>query len=210
VQGHHGDEDLRAVEAWWVQQIVAFFQSKPLALKIDAAKSLRMIVRDLLEQAAKRQKERPGATIAGTVLQHLVGAKLALLVPDVEHHGANVADDASGRAGDFLIADVAIHVTTAPGEALIHKCADNLEHSLRPVIVTTARGTALADGLAETAGIAHRIDVFDAEQFLAGNFYELAGFKADQRRATVTRLIETYNTIVEEHETDPSLRIELD
>lgn len=58
--------------------------------------------------------------IAGTMLQHLVGAKLNLLLDSpLQHHGANVADDVSGREGDFIVEDVAIHVTTSPSEALI-------------------------------------------------------------------------------------------
>jgi len=54
------------------------------------------------------------------MLQHLVGAKLNLLLDDpIKHHGASVADDVSGREGDFVVEDVAIHVTTSPTEALI-------------------------------------------------------------------------------------------
>jgi hypothetical protein len=206
----HSDENLQFVERWWIDRIHDYFASKPLSLKLDAAKSLRYVVRDLLKQAEKRQRER-GVTFVGTVLQHLVGAKLEVLMPDaVEHHGANVADEGAGRAGDFLVGDVAIHVTTTPSEGLLRKCADNLGHGLRPMIVTTQTRAAAADQLAEVAGIADRVDVFDAEQFLAGNVYELGEFHAAGRRATVDQLAAAYNSIVDEHETDPSLRIEVD
>jgi len=53
----------------------------------------------------------------------------------------------SGRNGDFFIGDVAIHVTTAPGEAVIGRCRDNIDNGHRPIIVTTARGLTVAEGL---------------------------------------------------------------
>jgi hypothetical protein len=202
------DADLKAIEAWWIERIKDFFAAKPFALKYDPAKSMRTMVRDLLQQAEKRQKERPGTTFAGTVLQHLVGAKLELLLPGkVEHHGASAADEAGGRAGDFLLSDVAIHVTTAPTEALIRKCSENLSAGFRPLVVTVQKRVAMADGLAEEAGIAARLEIFEAEQFLAGNVYELGKFDPDQRRATVGRLVNAYNKIVSAQETDPSLQI---
>jgi hypothetical protein len=58
-------------------------------------------------------------------------------------------------------------------------------------------------------GIAERIALLDAEQFLAGNVYELGRFSATGRRCTVRELVEQYNRIVEEAETDPALQIKL-
>ena len=58
-------------------------------------------------------------------------------------------------------------------------------------------------------GLADRIDVFEIEQFIALNLYELARFAAEGRKTAVTDLVERYNEIVEEFETDPSLKIEL-
>jgi hypothetical protein len=74
--------DLNAVEKWWVNRVRDFFSGKPFVLKLDANRSLRSIVSDLLEQAMKRQQENPGTTCAGTMLQHLVGAKLDLILPE--------------------------------------------------------------------------------------------------------------------------------
>ena len=82
-----------------------FFLSRPFTLKVDGAKSLRSIVADLIEAAFARQRECPGTMITGAVMQHLVGAKLELALPDevLEHHGFSVADSPSDRKGDFLI-----------------------------------------------------------------------------------------------------------
>jgi uncharacterized protein DUF4928 len=67
----------------------------------------------------------------------------------------------------------------------------------------------VAEGLAANVGLADRIDVFEIEQFVALNLYELGQFGLDGRRTAVTDLVERYNEIVENVETDPSLKIEL-
>lgn len=205
-----GATDLSAIEKWWIARAVDFFSVKPMILRFDAAKSMRAAIRDLIEQAEKRQAASHGSTLVGTVLQHLIGAKLSLLLPNPpKSHGASVADEVSKREGDFIVEDVAIHVTTSPSEALIRKCRKNLDNALRPVIITTHRGVSLAEGLAEAAAIANRLDVFEAEQFVAGNLYELGKFANLGRRTTAKQLIEAYNLIIAQCETDPALRIEI-
>jgi hypothetical protein len=147
--------------------------------------------------------------VAGAVIQHLVGAKIVTALPDakVEHKGFSVADAPAGRKGDFLIGDTAIHVTTAPSEALIRKCCDNLAQNLRPLIITTQIGVGGALALAENADVAERIDILEIEQFIATNVYEWTAFQQTKRSVTVRQLIETYNRIIDECETDPGLKI---
>jgi len=204
-----GLADLEYIENWWVKRVREYFAGKPFNFRLDPSKSLRVIVSDLLAQAQKRQAENPGTTYAGTVLQHLVGAKLDLVIGEqhVEHHSASTADEPSGRDADFVVEDVAIHVTIAPGEALIRKCRGNLSIGLRPLIITTK--DVLARELAEQLGIAERVDIFEAEQFIAGNLYEIGKFAKTSREATAKDLVERYNEIIDACETDPSLRIEV-
>lgn len=205
-----GQVDLITVEGWWIERVKEYFAGKPFSLHFDTYKSLRSVIRDLLEQAEKRQSQVPGSTFVGTMLQHLVGAKLNLILDStIEHHGASVADESSGREADFLVEDVAIHVTASPTEALLRKCKRNLDNSLKPMIITTHRGIVLAEGIAEQMAISERIDVFEAEQFLAGNLYELGKFAQSGRRTTAEQLVKEYNDIVDMCETDPSLRIEV-
>lgn len=205
-----GAVDLKVIEKWWIGRIQDYFAAKPFVLRFDPSKSLRAIVGDLLAQAQKRQADAGGRMFAGAMLQHLVGAKLdVVLGGGVEHHGASVADAPSGRDADFLVGDVAIHVTVTPGEALIRKCERNLQKGLRPVIVTVYKGVPIAGGLADQRAIADRIDIFEAEQFLAGNLYELGKFGAQGRRATAEQIVERYNSIVSECESDLSLRVNL-
>jgi hypothetical protein len=204
-----GIADPVATEKWWVDRVNDYFTAQPFILKYDTSKSLRSIVRDLLAQAFKRQKENPGTMYAGAVLQHLVGAKLSLILPEgiLRNHGFSVSDAMTGRAGDFSIDEVSIHVTTAPGEALMRKCEANLNAGARPIIITTHESMAGAESLATIQGIAGRIDILEAEQFLATNVYEMSLFKTADRKITVERIIERYNEVVEECETDPSLKV---
>jgi hypothetical protein len=206
-----GNLDLDQIETFWVDQVRAFFASKPFSLRLDGTLGLRAVVRNLMAQAEERQKEMPGTMFLGTMMQHMVGAKLDLLLGTgvVEQHGSNENDEGEGRTGDFDTGDVSIHVSTAPSEALIRKCAANLDVARKPIIVTTKKGTIVAEGLAENAGIGERVDIVEFEQFIATNIYELGRFVPEQRSLKITELLQCYNSIVDAHETDPSLRIEL-
>ena len=205
-------DDLVAIEAWWIDRVRDFFEGKPLVMKFDPSKSVRSIVHDLIEIAEKRQNQNWGGQIVGAVLQHLVGAKLSLVIPQEEMpqmHGAYVADAVSDRGGDFSYGDVVIHVTSAPGEAVIRKCAKNIDDGFHPIIITTCRRVSVAEGLAESAGIANRLEVWDIEQFLSMNLNEHGLFCQEGRRDMASRLVDAYNKIIDKCETDPSLKIEI-
>ncbi len=203
--------DLDAIEEFWIQRVHEFFAGKPFKIKLDASRSLRTVVRDVIAQAVERQKNMPRVYYAGAVLRHLVGAKLdcALGKGKLEHNSFSTADEPSGRAGDFFIGDVVLHVTTSPGEAVIEKCRDNLNAGFRPMLVTLQRGSTVAEELAANVSLADRIDVFEIEQFVALNLYELGKFGAEGRKTAVADLVNRYNEIVEDFETDPGLKIEL-
>ena len=203
--------DLDAVEAWWIERVNDYFSGEGFTLNFDSSKSLRAMVDDLLAQVAKRQKEAKGTMYVGAVLQHLVGAKLAIMLGDeaVKCHGFSVADTSSSRDGDFLIEDVCIHVTTAPSEGLMDKCLANLNSGLHPVIVTIAESVAGAASLAKIKGIANRVDIIEASQFIATNLYEWSKFKPADRKVKAENLVTKYNAIVAECETDPGLQISI-
>lgn len=209
--GTQGKVDLDAIESFWVDRVQQFFSGKPFKIKLDASRSLRTVVRDVISQAEQRQKDTHGMNYAGAVLQHLVGAKLdcALGRGHLQHNSFSTADAPNERAGDFFLGDVAIHVTTSPGEAVIDRCKENLDDGHRPILVTVQRGLTVAEGLASNVGLGDRIDLFEIEQFVALNLYEIAKFASEGRRLAVADLVSRYNEIVEEFETDPSLKIEL-
>ncbi len=210
--------DLDEIEAFWVDRVRRFFASKPFRLNLSTSRSLESTVSDLIGQAARRQENSPGTNLSGAVLQHLVGAKLECLLGRGEtshegftggfsHHSVSTADSPTGRPGDFLIGDVAIHVTIAPSGALIRKCERNIEEGLRPILVTISRQKSFASTLAENLGLTDRIDVFDIEQFISLNVYERGRFRSDGRKRAVSELVDCYNEIIDRVETDPSLKI---
>lgn len=206
-----GVADLDAIESFWIDRVREVLAAKPMRVTLDSTISLRRMIRDLLAQAVERQQGVVGSTVAGALLQHLVGAKLACAMhpASVEHHGYSTADEQTARKGDFEVGDTVVHVTTSPSEAVIARCRTNLDEGLHPVVITVSSKAPIAAGLADNASMADRIDIFDIEQFLALNLYEWRRFEIADRRETTERLVSEYNRIVEEVETDPSLRIVL-
>lgn len=51
--------DLDAIEDFWIEQVHAFFAGKPFKIRLDASRSLRTIIRGILQQAEDRQKNSP-------------------------------------------------------------------------------------------------------------------------------------------------------
>lgn len=204
--------NLSNVEEYWAEQVREYFRNQPFTLTADTAKTIGANLDELFEQVKKRQKENPGTHYLGTVLQHLVAAKLSLILPEgsFEIHGASVADAPTDRSGDFVINNTIIHCTTMPGALLIEKCKANLRAGAHPVIITIFERVATALNLSEDAGLAGRVEVWDIQQFLSSNVYEHSMFDETKRNSTLGDIIGVYNKIILEKETDPSLRIEFE
>lgn len=209
-QAASGSMDMSQAEAFWIARVNAFLSGKPFVLKVDAAWGVRASVRHLTEQAVHRQKGAGGSMFLGTLMQHLVGAKLNVLLGlgMVEHHSASQSDQKENRHGDFDIEDVSIHVTSAPTEMLVKKCSENLGKGKRPVIVTTQKGLHTAEGLLANVGLSDRVDLIEFEQFIATNVFELAKFSSPGRIVTFQSIVNAYNAIIDDYET-PSLRIQM-
>ena len=200
------------IEAFWAKQVREYFRNQPFVLTADASKTVGANLDELFEQARKRQKQNPGTQYLGTVLQHLVAAKLCLILPEgsFEIHGASVADAPTARSGDFVINKTIIHCTTSVGDLLINKCKANIANGFRPVIITIFERVQTALNQIEDAGLSGRIEVWDIQQFLSSNIHEHSLFDEGKQNATLGTIIENYNQIVHEKETDPSLRIEFE
>lgn len=181
----------------------------PVNFNFDPGKSLQANIDELLVQAHGVQNNAGGTNYVGAMLQHLVGAKLDVVLGEgkIIHHGFSVADRSTDRKGDFQIESVAVHVTTHPSEALIRKCADNLGGGLKPVIVTIGDGVLGAAFLLRNAELTHRVDVLDASQFLTANVLERSLFRVEDCKITLTKLLKRYNEIVSTCETDPTLKV---
>jgi len=200
------------VESFWAEQVRDYFNNLPFTLTADPSRTIGASLDELFEQAKKRQKENPGTQYLGTMLQHLVAAKLSLILPPgkFEIHGASVADSPTDRSGDFAISNTILHCTTAPGEPLIQKCKMNIHAGCLPVIITIFNRVRTALDLAADADLSGRIEVWDIQQFLSTNVSEHSLFDGTARNAKLAEIIGKYNAIIDEKETDPSLRIEFE
>lgn len=203
--------DFAVIEDFWAEQVREYFRNQPFVLTSDTSKTIGANLEDLFEQARKRQAQNPGTQYLGMVLQHLVAAKLSMILPmgAFEVHGASVADAPTERSGDFVINSTIIHCTTAPGAPLLEKCRLNLRAGCHPVIITIFDRVRTALDLASDAGLDDRVDVWDIQQFLSSNIYEHSLFDERNRNATIADIVDKYNEIVLA-ETDPSLRIEFE
>lgn len=204
--------DFSAIEEFWAEQVREYFRNQPFTLTADTSKTIGANLDELFEQAKKRQKQNPGTQYLGTVLQHLVAAKLCLIMPEgsFEIHGASVADGPTDRNGDFVINNTIIHCTTMPSALLIEKCKANLRSGCHPVIITIFERVHTALSLAEDAGLAGKVEVWDIQQFLSANVYEHSQFDESKRNMALSVIVGKYNSIILEAETDPSLRIEFE
>jgi len=204
--------DLNEIERFWAEEVRQFFNNQPFTLSADSSRTIGSNLDDLFEQAKKREQQNKGTRYLGVMLQHLVGAKLQAILPDgsFEIHGASVADSPTDRAGDFVINNTIIHCTTMPGDLLMEKCKRNLTSGDRPVIITIYDRVHTAMTMLEDAGLGGRVEVWDIQQFLSSNVYEHSRFEDENRNTTLLDIIERYNNIIDEVETDPSLRIEFD
>jgi hypothetical protein len=199
------------IEQFWINKVHEYFDADPFTLSIDASQSVRAIIRNLTQQALERQRQVTGVKFLGTMMQHLVGAKLEVVMGlgSVTHNCASSNDQEHGRTGDFDIGDVTIHVTTRPSEALLYKCRENLFANRRPLIITIDTGVALAEDLANELSIAERVDVIDFIQFIVANIHERSAFDKTGRSEQMEALVERYNEIISNFENDPSLKIEI-
>jgi len=208
---HKGSLNLDTVLQWWIGKVQLHFASEGPRLNFDNAKSVAANLSDLFRQAAEIQKNAGGTSYLGAMLQHLVGAKLDIVmgVGLIHHHGYSVADQSTERNADFEVNGVAIHVTTHPSEALIRKASANMQAGLKPLIVTLADGVEGASYLLKNTEWKDRVDILDAAQFLTANVYERSLFNAGECKATLWGILNRYNEIVAACETDPVLHVRL-
>lgn len=204
---------LEIAERFWIERIREKLAEKPFAFALDSSRGIRFAVRQLIGLARERADDSGGQHIHGTVLQHLVGAKLSLVIGEraallgFNNNKSNTKDDGIGRSADFNIADTAVHVTVSPSLGMMDKCVENLRAGLRPVIITTREGVIPAENLADAKDIGDRVDILDIEQFVASNIYERSLFQSAERKPELAALIERYNDIVLSVEEDQSLTI---
>ena len=196
-----------ALQGRMVQRIQRdFFDRQRLMLEIDYGKVTRSAVDALLALAKAK-----GGNAIGAVAQHLVGAKLGIrhIEVAVENQSYTTADQQTGRFGDFMMNDTAIHVTISPTESLLRKCSTNIDQGYRPLILTPEDRISTAMSLADNIGISGRVAVRGLEDFIASNIDEMAIYSESKTRKVMWQLFDRYNDRVSAVEPDPSLLVEI-
>lgn len=192
-----GPIDHFAVMLYWMKKARSFFQSRPIEFAYVPNQTLRTFIRRLIAAVRKQEKQMTGVTLMGLVMQHMIGAKLEVVLDRaIEHHPSSQADQQYGRPADFLIEDCAIHVTTAPTELLIGKCDTNVQDGLRPIVVTLWEKVSAVETLAQNRGLDALIEVVDFEGFMTANILERSGFSNRNRNIRVADLVARYNNVV--------------
>lgn len=100
-------------------------------------------------------------------------------------------------------------MTSIPDPQLIDRCLADRRRGFGPLIISTRVGALHAEDLADQIGKSKVIEVLDITQFLVAHMLEWTTFDGSKRRNTFEELIARYNLIVEDCETDPSLKIEV-
>lgn len=186
-----------------VQEAKKHLSRKHIRIGCNRQAAPSVWVRQILEEATGRS--------GGVVEQHLVGAKLQERFPDEEvpNHPGHAADAQTGRSGDFTIGTTAFHVTAAPGPSVIEKCQVNINSGLHPFLLVPRAKVQAALVHADTKGVHDLISVMAIEDFVSANVIELSQGKHEKFLDVLRAIIDTYNSRLEEAETDMSLKIEL-
>ena len=207
LESQPSEERIRILTAMQ-RHIVDSYVSRYFALKrvkatFDVNNATWHFVNTILENAAKSGK-------AGAVAEYLVVAKLAPCYPkkEIRNKRFSTSDVQGGFAGDFEIGSTAFHVTVAPTPELFEKCRGNLERGMRVYLLVPDVRVVGTQQNAELCA-AGRISVKSIEQFVATNIDESCDFETGRLKTGLLRLLETYNTRVDEVELDKSLLIEI-
>lgn len=192
------------LQRWLFDRVSDYFNRQRIQVEINLEEPGAQIVASILKAATTR-----GA--AGAVAQHLVGAKLALRYPQitVENHSFTTADQQLGRPGDFIIRDTAFHITVAPTESVIRRCAQNLRNGFRTHLLVPESKLEAARQLAENDGLRQRIGASAIEAFVGQNIEEIGEYGKATIATGFRLLLEMYNTRVAEVETNLSLLIDI-
>lgn len=188
-----------------------YFTHLPFCLEYDQNKSFSTLIRVLIQQGENRELGMRRSNQLRALLQHLIGAKLEILLSKqpvtVQHRKATFVNRPTHRVGDFVINKMAIHVSTFPIPSLLEKCKANLLRGYYPIIITPAKRVLAAQIFAKDLQVYEQVDIFSAEEFLATNLYISSGFKAEERSLTIEHLINRYNEIIDACEADRGLKI---
>lgn len=198
------EELMNQLQKFFADRATEFLNSRHIEVELSLDKPVSQFVTDILKVAAQKN-------LAGSVAQHLVGAKLALRFPKqkIPNHSSTTADEQLGRPGDFIVGDTAIHVTTTPMQPLFDKIADIQRRGYRSRLLVPEFRLAAARQLAEVAGLQGKVEVSSIEPFISQNIEELSEFSRERLSSVLFEFMSIYNERVSEVETNPALLLEI-
>ena len=198
----------------WLQlagRVRAYLAAHPFPLVVHGCDSMCTLISGLVEAALKRTNETGTVGLQDRVMRHLVEATVRLMMSKSVRPGElpGLPVRPGDRSADVLIGDTAIHVAYAVGETIMARCLVNLKNNARPLVITSEDGMSAALAFASSLGCERSIEVLEIGQFVAGRIHQWGTFADGDRLLTIHQLVEEYNTIVDEVEHDPSLRISI-
>lgn len=174
-----------------------------LSIEINEADSPITWINTILNRVKDKSNNR--------IEQYLVGAKLQKYYETfpIPNHPAHSADVQTERLGDFSIHKTIYHITAAPSQAVIQKCAANLRAGKHPILLIPQEKKATAVAFAEQEHLENQISIISIEDFVTVNIIEISSGEKRDFFQTLQEIIEIYNKRLSEVETDMALRIEV-
>jgi hypothetical protein len=192
-----------AMQKFLVQKVVDYHNLQRIKYVYYPAKTTWENIHELLAEARTTNKE-------GAVAQYLVGAKLALRFPNlsISNESYSTADVQLGRVCDFLIGNSAIHVTLSPMGGIYDKCRRNIEQGYRPHLLVPHD---ILFGTKQNADheAPEQIAVESLESFISQNIEEINEFSGERLHSGMRKLLEMYNSRVDQADNDKSILIEI-
>lgn len=199
------DAILEELQAFLVEKVKEFHSKERLKIAYDPLMSTWQFIANILEAARIDDK-------AGPVAQHLVGAKLKLRFPNeqIGRESYSTADKQLGRPGDFALGTTAFHVTVAPMPAIYDKCERNIRDGLQCyLLVPNNRLFGVRQNIEALTLGKDKITAESIESFVSHNVNELSDFSNEKLPHGLYRLLEEYNSRIDEIEADKSLMVEI-
>ena len=197
------NEILSSFQQFLVERIHDFHNRQKIRFIFDQKLSTWQIIHTLLEDAKSEGK-------AGSVAQHLTGAKLQIRFPEISisNESVSTADLPTNRPGDFFVGNAVFHITVSPMQALFEKCNQNLDEGMKVYLLVPDAKLATARQMADQICGGH-IAVESLESFISQNIEEISVFSFDRLKHSLSKLINVYNERVNAVEIDKSLLIEI-
>ncbi|MBS0209817.1 MAG: DUF4928 family protein [Planctomycetes bacterium] len=160
---------LTAMQRHIVDNYVALhFKKKRVKARFNADHDAGNLISEILANAQTSGK-------AGAVAEYLIGAKLALIYPEIEIRNKpySSGDDQVGHEGDFQVNRTVFHVTVAPMAGVYSKIQANLDRGLKALLLVPR---SKLEGASQNVAMLSKpgVGVDSIEAYLGRNIDELA------------------------------------